>query len=325
MENADNSSSDQSSSLDNFIEQLYLIQFCIFIILVIPSIICSFFALYYLLSDRILRQLLNNHIIIILLILTLLIQCTDIPLQMHYFRTFKSFSSSLTLRFFWLYIDWTLFVLHSMLYTWTTIERHILIFHSHLFGTKMERICLHYFPPFIITIYCCLFYIVVFFVVQCNNGYGDPSQTIIYPCAFENEKLALYDNIVHSIFPTLSIVIFSFALLFRILWQKYHIHGHINWRQNRKMTIQVLSISFIYLILTFPYFFVDFLQFCGIPSYIGASFTKVAVNGIYYMMFLFPIVSIGALPELRGKMKKILQLPCQQRIIAPINTVAIRI
>jgi hypothetical protein len=136
---------------------------------------------------------------------------------------------------------------------------------------------------------------------------------------FENNTLAMYDIIAHSILPTLTIVISSFSLLFRVLWQKYHMHQRIDWKQQRKLTIQVLSISFLYLILSFPYLFVTFLHVCGMPSYTGAEFLSYAVYGVYYTLFLFPMVSIGSLPELRKHINKILHCQPQRRVVVPAN------
>ncbi|CAF5036316.1 unnamed protein product, partial [Rotaria sp. Silwood1] len=56
------------------------------IIILIPSIICSFLHLYHLISKRTLRVALNNHPIIALICTTFFIQLIDIPLYIHYLR-----------------------------------------------------------------------------------------------------------------------------------------------------------------------------------------------------------------------------------------------
>jgi hypothetical protein len=85
------------------------------------------------------------------------------------------------------------------------------------------------------------------------------------------------------------------------------------------MIIQVLSISCIYLLFAFPYEFITFIHLCGVPSYIGAAFLSYATFFTYYTTLLFPIVSIGSLPELRKKLEKVLRFRRQRRVVQPEN------
>ncbi|CAF1078701.1 unnamed protein product [Adineta steineri] len=121
--------------------------------------------------------------------------------------------------------------------------------------------------------------------------------------------------------PCFTIAISSVALLFRAVWQRYHMHRQIQWRQYRKMTLQVLIISTIYLIFSFPYMIITFLHLCGMPAEIGAEFLSRTLFFIYYTLFLFPIIAVGALPELREKVKNIIRFRRQRRIVGIlINT-----
>ncbi len=122
---------------------------------------------------------------------------------------------------------------------------------------------------------------------------------------------------MHSIVPILIIVISSAILLFRVLWQKYHAHRQIHWRRYRKMTIQVLSISSLYLIFPFPYYLITILHLCGMPSDIGVEFLSRWMFCTYYTLLLFPIIAIGSSPELKEKLKKTLQFRRQRLIVSP--------
>ena len=173
MSSVDNTSSDNTPLFDDDTQRFYFIQFWIFLLLDIPSIIVSLVALYYLLLDRHLRQALHNHIIIVLLAINLFYQFTDMTCFIHYFRTFLSFSPPPTFRLIWGYIDWTFYALQVILYAWITIERHILIFHDHLVSTRKKRIFVHYLPPVIISIYLLLYYTTVFFGAQCENDFDE--------------------------------------------------------------------------------------------------------------------------------------------------------
>jgi hypothetical protein len=267
--------------------------------------------------DRTLRQALNNHIIILLLCIDLFYNFTDIPLFIHYFRTFQSFSSTPSFRLAWGYIDWTFYFLQLILFAWATIERHILIFHDQLVATRRKRLFFHYLPPIIITIYCLMYYALVFFAPQCENDFDNYVMPSFFPCAYQNNAFVTYDTVMNGILPIFIVVISSIVLLLRILWQRYHTHSQIHWRRHRKMIIQVLSISCIYLLFAFPYEFITFIHLCGVPSYIGAEFLSRATFFTYYTTLLFPIVCIGSLPELRKKLEKILPFRRQRCVVQP--------
>ncbi|CAF3723568.1 unnamed protein product [Adineta steineri] len=319
MSTVDNSSNEDLSIFDVDTQQFYSTQFWVFLFLIIPSLIGCLFALYHLLLNRNLRRELHNYAMIILLIINLFYSLTNISCFIHYFRTFETFTIIPVLRLIWGYVDWQVYVLQFLLYAWITIERHILIFHDQLISTRKKRIFFHYFPPFIIILYCLLYYTLVYFASQCVNNFDHYSRPGFFSCAFYNTTLFLYDLIVHGIVPTFTIIISSIALLIRVLWQKYYAHRQIQWRRYRKMTIQLLIISFLYLILPFPTIIISFLHLCGIPSYIGAEFSSRMIFVSYYTFLFFPIFTIGSLPELRAKLKKILQYHRQRNIIRPIN------
>src|ERR1700727_1396068 len=102
MSSIDNSSSNDDISLfDIATQRLYYAEFWVFLLLIIPSMICSFFGLYHFLRDRNLRQALNNHIIIVLLIINLFYQFTDMVWSIHYFRCFETFVPTPIFRLIW--------------------------------------------------------------------------------------------------------------------------------------------------------------------------------------------------------------------------------
>ncbi|CAF1170602.1 unnamed protein product [Adineta steineri] len=319
MSDTNITSDDNTSLFDIGTQQFYAIQFWIFLFLIIPSMIFALFALYHLLRERVLRQALYNHIIIILLIINLFYQMTDVCLVIHYFRSYQSFIPTPTFRLFWGYIDWTFCTLQYFLYAWITVERHILIFHDHLLSTRKKRFFIHYVPPVILTIYCLLYYAIVFFASLCENTFDNITTISLYPCEFYNAAFGTYEILVDGIIPCFTIVISSVALLFRAVWQRYHMHRQIQWRQYRKMTLQVIIMSTIYMIFPFPYMIINFLYLCGMPSNIGAEFLSHAIFFPYYTLFLFPIVSVGALSELREKVMSIIRFRRQRRIVGTLN------
>ena len=139
MSTTNNTSYDYTSLFDNDRQRFYAIQFWVFLLLIIPSLIVSLFGLYHFFRDRTLRQPLHNHVIIYLFVINLFYELTNVSWYIHYFRCFLVFSSSPAFRLVWGYIDWSIYTLQIILYAWITIERHILIFHDRLVGTRTKR------------------------------------------------------------------------------------------------------------------------------------------------------------------------------------------
>ncbi|CAF1339237.1 unnamed protein product [Adineta steineri] len=156
---------------------------------------------------------------------------------------------------------------------------------------------IHYFPPIIIFIYCLLYYTIIFFASQCKDSIDDITGPSLFHCAYENNTLYMYEIIVNAILPTFIVVGSSIVLLLRVVWQKYHAHRQTHWRQYRKMTFQL----------------------CGISNDVGAEFLSRMTYASYYTLLLFPIFSIGSLPELRKKFIKTIQFRQPPRTIHPTN------
>ncbi len=129
-----------------------------------------------------------------------------------------------------------------------------------------------------------------------------------------------YDTICHQIIPTLIIVIFSISLLIRVLRRKTRLNRLIEWRQQRKMTIQLLSISALYFLLNFPRAILQLLMQIGISTNEFLNLYYGILIFAIYIIFLFPFVCCGLLiPEIRKKLKAFFYCRKQQRIIVPKN------
>ncbi|CAF3004197.1 unnamed protein product [Rotaria sp. Silwood2] len=288
-----------------------------FLIFLIPSIICSLLVLYHLLFDRTLRYGLNNHVIIIVLIIGLVCDVTLYPWMLYYYRYDGKWNRSPIFCIIWAFIDWGLYITHTVLFAWATIERHILIFHDQWVSTKIKRFFFHYLPLIALLFYCLIFYLVLDFFPPCENLIFDFNIICVYFCVRQIYAFAMWDTIGHQIIAVLTILIFSIALFMRVLWQKHRVNQSIQWRKCRKMTIQLLSISFLYLIFFFPATLMTFMYMCGLPHEIGADFYEYANFSSYYMILLLPFVCILSLPELRTKSMNILHLRRQVRHIVP--------
>lgn len=303
--------------MDSELKHFYLIQFWIFLTLIIPALIFLLFGLYHFLMDRNLRQSLHNHAIIVVLIANFLYLSTDMIWFIHYFHSFNEFSPGVSFRLIWGYIDWAIFALQYILYAWITIERHILIFYQQLFAIGKNRLFFHYIPPTVLTIYCLIYYAIVLFATTCNNDFNNLLAPNYMPCAFANNSLKMYEVIIHAIIPTFIIVFSSVILLIRIFWKKYRVRHQFRWRRYRIMATQSLLISCIFLIFPFPYMLVISLQLCGLSASIGGAFLSIARFSSYYALLLFPIVAVASSTEIQQKFTNLIRCYRLERIVAP--------
>ena len=284
----------------------YPVQFWIYLLGDIPSTVCSFFVLYHLLFDRTQRRALHNHVIIVLLIVGLISELTNIPWILNYYRLDAVWEPAPIFCRIWSFIDYASFITQLLLFAWASVERHILIFHDQWVSTEKKRVFIHYLPLGTLLAYCLIFFSVVFFFPPCENDFDYSFVGCTDPCLFYNWGFLLWHRIFNTIFPTLTITFSSGGLLLRVLWQKHRMLQRIDWRKHRKMTIQLLSISILYIILYLPYMLIGVAWLLGLPKSVGRDYRIYSIFFSYFIQFLLPFVCAGSLPELRAKLKKVL-------------------
>ena len=302
------------------------VRFWLFLTSDIISISCSLFVLYHLLFERVLRRTLHNHSIIVLLCIGLIYQLVDIPWILYFYHYNIPVVATPTFCRFWIFIDFGLYTMTGILVAWISIERHILIFHNQWVSTRKKRILYHYIPTIALILYCFIYYTVVIFFPSCESTFD---YTLVncgsFPCFFTIPMLATWELAVHGIVPTLIIAFFSLTLLLRVLWQKHRLHQVIQWRKHRKMTVQLLSITSLFLIFYVPSMFMVLAQLCNISLDVTVDFQLMVVFFSYYSIFLLPIVCAGTLPDLKNKIKnKFKWMQRQDRRVTPLSILMAR-
>ena len=280
------------------------------------NIPCSLLVLSTYLLNRNYRNELHNHHNLLILPINLFYQLSNIAFALHFFRTGQLVSTSIPFRTYWGFIDWTFLPMQFWLFAWATVERHILIFHSHLLAARIKRLFVHYLPLLLIPTYCIIYYSFVIFLSNCQNI--DPSIATLsfYPCAYVNSgTLYLYEVIANQIAPVFLVVIASVILLIRVIWQKYRIHQEVRWRQHRRMTIQLSSISLLYLLFPAPYCSVVLLNLVGVSISGISSLIDTLAPVIYYVTLLHPVVCFFSMTELQ---KVVSRLSRGRRMINPL-------
>ena len=303
------------------------VQFWTFLIFEIPSLACTIFLLYHLLSNRQLRNALHNHVIIIFLFLIFFIEILDNPLYIDAYRFGgyqNSFPITTSICLMWWLIDYGFYGAITVFLAWGSIERHILVFHPRqLLRTPRQRFFIHYLPLIIISVYLSAFYIGVIFFPPCVNTFDFTSLGCgLSPCYEDVVYLNTWDYLGNGIVCTFIETIFSVALIIRILWQKYHIHQRVNWRKHRKMASQLLSVSCLSLTIVFPQSLIIVIRQFGGSSM--SNFASGADPYLFYLytfvVFLLPFICLGTLPEVWKKLW--IFNPKHQRNVGPMTMTA---
>ena len=296
-------------------------KFWLYLIFLIPSFLCSLFVVYHLLVYGRLRYNLYNHAILIVLVLGLIYEVTIYPWMLYYNHAEGVWERSLPFCTLWSFIDWGLYYTQTILFAWATIERHILIFHDRWVATRTKCFVIHYLPLIVLMLYCLIYYVVIDFFPPCENSYTNESMICVSLCLMHaHTPLHMWDTIAHQILPNVIIVTFSIALLVRIYWRKYRIGQSVQWRKHRKMTIQVLYISFLYLIFAFPMTLMNFLYLCSISRLFGADLMQYLLVLNYTMILLSPFACLLALPHFQNTWKNKFHLRRQRTAtVKPLN------
>lgn len=290
------------------------VQFTLYLIPNIFAIICSTYSLSVYLFNRKLLKSLNNQIIFILLILSLVFELTNIPWNLYYFLYGTSLSKTKVFALIWTYIDVAVYTTHVVVFAWATIQRHILVFYSNLVSTTTKRLIFHYFPLVILLIYCFIWFYFIIANPFCENIYNySVIRGISSFCSYNNNSnLPKYNLIVHQLIPTVIILVFSISLLIRILIEKHRLYRSINWRKQRKLTIELLSISLVYFLFNIPWSTIYLAHYFGLPRTIGSEFRLYATFFGNYLLLSFSIIICFSVPQIRFSIR-------QRRIIVPFN------
>ncbi len=189
---------------------------------------------------------------------------------------------------------------------WASFERHLLVFHNHLVSNARGRLLTHYLPMFLIIIYLTVFYTLVIFAHPCKKQFDFNLPLCGQPCFIKDSFISNYDLFVHSWLPTFFIAILSLSLAIRVInRRRSFLHQSMQWRKYRRMILQLLSISCLYLICMGPYTMIQVIDlFVGLSE--AATYIKdIYLFYVYWLLtLLLPYVCVGCLPEITNDMKK---------------------
>ena len=283
------------------------LRFWLLLVFDVPAITSSFFVLYCLLSNPASRQALHNHTVIVLIVLALIFQLIDVSWYLDFTRRGIAFSQQPAVCLVWWFVDLGVYSTAAIILAWMSIERHILVFHDRLLSTRAKRLAFHYLPLALLLIYATIYYTLVIFNPPCDN-------TFVYtipvcgasPCHLFDPILGMWEMGIHGCLMTLVIASFNIGLLIRVVVKKRRSSQTFQWRKYRKMIVQLLSVSILYLTFSLPIMIMWVARLCGLPVNVGVEEQLVTFFLTYWVMLLLPIVSLTSLPELKKKVRDLL-------------------
>jgi hypothetical protein len=111
--------------------------------------------------------------------------------------------------------------------------------------------------------------------------------------------LATFDWALNNGMPVVIIVMANVALIARVIRQKRRCHRAISWQKQRYMTLQLLSISCLYLIAWLPNTISAVMEEVIGSDFIDQIQTDYIFDLLYLVCLLVPWVYLGMLPGLR--------------------------
>lgn len=282
------------------------VQFWLYLIFEVPSLICCIFVLYHFIVDSTLLHLPQNHSLIAMNITTFLCLVTHIPFELSVLRIGEIRPATPIFCLIGWLAEYGFCYMTYAYVLWASIERHILIFYEELLATKIKRLIFHYVPLCGITIYLIIFYIYAIFFIPCQNHYDYTLPFCGGPCYVLDSILGPWDSIVHGVATTFTIAIVSISLLVRLLIKHHRSHRTIQWHKHLQLTIQLLLISSIFIIFSLPFSIILLLHMAGFEYHHESImlFCFKFLNA--WTIFLLPFACLYSLPNLKQRIKKLL-------------------
>jgi hypothetical protein len=177
-----------------------------------------------------------------------------------------------------------------------SIQRHMLIFNSHMLRVRKKRFLLYHLPLLLCVIYPTFLYLSLVVIYPCNGTLWDFTSNLcgLANCYLVyNPILATFDWALDNGLPVIVIILASVVLVVRIVQQKHRHQQAITWQKQRRMTLQLLSISCLYIIAWLPNTIIAVIQAISVSSFAAQIQSNYIFDLLYLVCLLIPWVSIG--------------------------------
>ena len=288
----------------------------------IPSIACSLLILSFFLANwySMMKKALHHHTIFLLTVVSVLYTSFDLPFSLNYFRIGYHPYRSIPFCLWWYWFDYSLLGMSLFVTATTSVQRHILIFHSQWLSLGKRRLLLHYIPLLMSMTYPPSFYLIFMFLYQCEVYFDENDGWCAYPCYIDNDLLFKLDWLGNNILPVFVIVLANLALLIRVIRSMRRIRRRraYVWERQKRLTLQLFAFSFLYVIVYTPTAVVALLHAFAFPDlYDNIPNLYYIYHMIYFVCPLQSFLCVLALPDLMQYLKHRFKKLFGRSLVAP--------
>ncbi|CAF1153549.1 unnamed protein product [Adineta steineri] len=276
------------------------VKFGILLILEIPSVLLTLMILIFFIAHRAVLRVRQNQGLFLLIIVNFIQVTFDLPMVIDFNRIGRVNPATPAYCSWWTFIEYTLNGAGEMLMATISIQRHVIVFQAHVFNNRWYRYLFHHIPLLFCIVYPVTLYLIIIIFAPCDGTQWDYTSNVcgLANCYMVyNPPLATYDWGVDNGLPIVVITIANVALLVRVIRQKLRRQGTVSWKKQRRMTVQLLSISLLYFIAWLPGIVVAVIQQLFIPGFLA----EIQVEYIFYLTYMIclfvPWVCLGLFPE----------------------------
>ncbi|CAF1675034.1 unnamed protein product [Rotaria magnacalcarata] len=281
---------------------LHRTKFFILITLQIPAIIISLLIFAFFIKHRTTLNALQNQALLILLIVTFVELVADLPMPINYY--YLGYVSPATPSYcnWWTFFEYSIHLISELLMATISIQRHALIFSPNIFQSRLNLYVLYYAPLAICVTYPFIFYFIIILIAPCDGTQWDFTSNM---CGYANcyllydKFLGMFDWAANNGSPVVVIMLANLALVIRVIRHKRRQQGGYSWKKQRRMTVQLVLISSLYLFAWLPSLTIGVTQIMNSPIFLANIQTDYTLDFMYLISLLSPWIYIKLLPDFK--------------------------
>lgn len=301
---------------------LHRIKFIMFIILVIPAFLISIVIFAYFIKHRATLNALQNQALLLLLIVNFIELVSDLPMPISFYYLGYIYPATHAYCSWWTFFEYNLHLISELLMATISIQRHLLIFNSNMFHNRFKCLVFYYLPLALCIVYPIIFYIFIIFVYPCDGTQWDYTSNL---CGYANcylvynRFLATFDWAANNGSPVLVIILANVFLIIRVIMHKRRQQQGISWKKQRRMTLQLLIISSLYLFAWLPSLTIGVGQQIHSAEFLANIQIDYTLDFMYFVSLLSPWIYLGLIPNVvKWALHDVYQRKVTQNTVRPM-------
>lgn len=209
-----------------------------------------------------------------------------------------------SLCFLWIFSNYVLFGSSFWIMLTAAIQRYILIFYKH----RLNSAAKYYIPIALPPAFFVIWYTVLICFYPCQQQFDYSQLWCSGACYGYQGLISSVDWIISSLLPVSMIVICNVALIAQVVRQKYRMQRARTWRTARKLVVQLLPISLLYLIIYVPVNTIALIRLWFDPSFLVSFYSNIFAYFNYLGPLLVPFACLMSSPEMMTQIKRLHRL-----------------